>query len=52
MQINDNHDNDIHNFSIESKNKGHNDADDDDKFKVVIATWAVSYNINHNACNC
>lgn len=35
----------------ENKNTAHNDADDDNKFKNDLAIWALSYNINHNACN-
>lgn len=45
------HDGDIDNPTTEIKNRAYNDADDDNKFKNDIAIWALSYNINHNACN-
>lgn len=51
MQIDYDHNSDIDNITTESKSRGYNDVDDDNKFKNDLATWALSYNINHNACN-
>jgi len=52
MQIDCDHDSYIDNPTTESKSRSaHSDADDNNKFKNDIAVWALSYNINHNACN-
>ncbi|KAM0724377.1 hypothetical protein ACS0PU_009458 [Formica fusca] len=48
---NENDDHDFHNPVIEIISEAFNNVDDDKKFKNAIATWAISYNINHNACN-
>ncbi|XP_011690000.1 PREDICTED: uncharacterized protein LOC105451331 [Wasmannia auropunctata] len=52
---NDNNDNedDDHDFpAIEIINEAHNDAiNDEKKIKNAIATWAVTYNVNHVTCN-
>lgn len=51
MQIDYDHDNDIDNITTENKSRSYNDVDNDNKFKNDLITWALSYNINHNACN-
>lgn len=51
MQIDYDHDSDIDNIIIENKSRDYDDVDNDNKFKNDLNTWALSYNINHNACN-
>lgn len=46
----ENDDHDFHNPAIQNVSEIYNDADNNKKFKNTIAAWAVSYNINHNAC--
>lgn len=47
---NENNDHDCHNSALKIINKPDNNADDKN-FQNAIAIWAITYNINHNACN-
>lgn len=42
---------DINDINENVENVNDDNDDNDDQLKNAIATWAISYNISHNACN-